>query len=109
MSPARRSTWRGLVAASSVPATVTAAGIREIAARGAITMNAAAKVLGKDHQDHDKEPGAERPGIGTDDVEQLAHARILAGRKRTDRKSVCLKEGISGLGQGSPTRPSILS
>jgi len=58
-----------LVAASSVPATVATAEIREVSAGGTVTVNAPTKILGENHQDHDKEPGAEWPGIGTDDVE----------------------------------------
>jgi hypothetical protein len=60
-------------------------------------MNAAAKILGHNHQDHDQQPCAERQGIGTDDVKQLPHERIMRTRKRTDGKAAGLNLGIYAL------------
>jgi hypothetical protein len=79
---------RGLVASSVTAATITAVGIREVAeAAVAATLNATAEIFRDDHHDHDKQPCAERPGIGANDVEQLPHARILHRQEQTDRKA----------------------
>jgi hypothetical protein len=72
----------------------------------AATLNAAAKILCDDHLDHDEQPRAEGPGIGTDDVEQLPHARILRRQEQTERKVAGLKLGICGSERGRPIRPS---
>lgn len=63
MRNARSVAGRDLVAASSVPAAVASAGIRKIAACGAITLNAATKVLDEDHQDHERQSPANGQGL----------------------------------------------
>ena len=99
---------RGLVASSVAAASITPVGIREVAeADIAATLNTAAEILRDDHHDHDKQPCAERPGIGTNGLEQLPHARILHRQEQTDRKSIPSKSRIVDVRKRA-IRPSTL-
>lgn len=81
-----------MLLASTRHASVAPVGIRESTASAA-ALNASAEILGDDHQDHDEQPCAERPGIGTDDVKQLPHAYIMRRQERIERKAAGLKLG----------------